>query len=262
MHNCIRILLLIVVCLSCKGYAGTATAPKVIAHRGASKEAPENTLSSFAKAIPIGVDAIEMDVHLTSDGVPIVIHDGIFGRTTDSAYLKRTIDLTAKEVKTLDVGAWNQERFKGEQIPTLEDVLRLVNGSVRMMVEIKKDNSPPKQIVQAVLENLKNYKGPVIIGSFSPEIVQEVMKKAPEYPVIGILEEPHMLAEFRKMQVKHLAIWFPLLSAGLIQQLHDEGIEVWTFTVDNPGLAKHLASIKVDGIITNDPRNIKQVLRE
>ena len=258
---CIRIMICLMLCLFYQECEGSAS-PKVIAHRGASKEAPENTLRSFAKAIPIEVDAIEFDVHLTRDGVPIVIHDGIFGRTTNGAYLKRTIDLNLSDVKALDVGVWINELFKGEQIPTLDEVLQLIQGSVKMMVEVKKDNSPPKQIAQKVLASLKNYTGPFAIGSFSPEILQEVMASEPDYPVIGILEEPEMLKKFLELPVKHLAIWFPLLSAELIQQLHDQGIEVWTFTVDNPGLAKFLASIDIDGIITNDPRNIKKALRD
>lgn len=237
-----------------------AAPPKIIAHRGVSKEAPENTLSAFAKAIPLGVDAIEFDVHLTKDNVPIVIHDGKFGRTADRGYLQRTTSLFLEQVKALDVGSWYDPFYIGERIPTLDEVLDLVQGSVRLMVEIKKDNSPAHQIVQAVITSLKKAKGPVVIGSFDPLIIEEVLRTAPEYPVIGIVEELDMLDKFKALSVKQIAIWYDLLSAELIQQFHDQEIEVWTFTVDNPGLAKFLVSINIDGIITNNPRAIKKAL--
>lgn len=251
-------LLLSAICLSTGTAWGQTSFPKVIAHRGASKEAPENTLIAFAKAISIGVDAIEMDIHLTSDGVPIVVHDGIFGRTTEGAYLKKTVDLTFEEVQSLDAGTWFGDAFNEERIPALDEVLQLSQSNVRLMVEIKNDNSSPKDLAQAVLSSLQNINIPVVIGSFDPLIIEEIQLNGPEFPVIGIVEDRQMLEKFRRMPVKHMAIWYPLLSAGLIQQLHEEGIEVWTFTVDNPGLAKYLASLGIDGIITNDPRKIKQ----
>ena len=259
MNSSMRRLLLTAACLSgtCNANAQIVS-PKVIAHRGASKEAPENTLSAFERAVSIGVDALEMDIHLTSDGVPIVVHDGFFGRTTDGAFMKRTIDLTLEEVKSLDAGAWFCDSFKEERIPAFEEVVKLAESDVRLMVEIKNDNSQPKDIVDAVFASLKDVKKSVLIGSFDPLIIEEARKKNSTYEIMGIIEEPHMVNTFRKMSVTHMAIWYPLLSAELIQQLHEENIEVWTFTVDNPWLAKYLAALGVDGIITNDPRKIKQ----
>lgn len=238
----------------------TEAATKVIAHRGVSKEAPENTLSAFAIAPSLEVDGMEFDVHLTKDSVPIVVHDGMFGRTTDGAFLKHSTDLNLDEVKSLDAGSWYSQQYAGEKIPTLDEVIELNNGKLLLMVEIKKDNSTPQQIVEAVLNSLKKVEGPYVIGSFDPLIVEEVMKLAPEYPVLGIVEEASMFAKFESLSIKHLAIWYQLLSEPLIQELHAKGIEVWTFTVDNPALAYYLSTINIDGIITNNPRTIKQAL--
>lgn len=261
MNYLLRFFFLAIWLFNC-GYTGREIhTPKVIAHRGVSIEAPENTLSAFAKAISIGADAIEMDVHLTADGVPIIIHDGILGRTTDGAFLKKTTEVTLKEIKSLDAGIWFDVKFKGESIPTLDEVFQLVNNAVPLMVEIKKDNSSAEVIVDAVLKSLQNFKTSVILGSFEPLIIEEILKKAPELPVIGIIEEADMLKKFREMPVKHLAIWYPLLSSELIQQLHNEGIDVWAFTIDNPRLAHFLASIKIDGIITNNSREIQRVFQ-
>lgn len=228
--------------------------PKIIAHRGASAEAPENTMSAFANAIPIGVDAIEFDVHLTCDEVPIIIHDFVLGRTADGGFLQRTTHLTFEEIRKIDVGAWFNPKFTGEKIPVLNEVLELAQGKARLMVEVKKDNSPPEQIARVVVDYLNRTPGDYLVGSFSPEIISEVKKLAPQYPVIGILETPDMLSVWRETGIKHLAIWYSLLTPEMIDDLHVDGIEVWTFTVDNPGLAKYLDSIGVDGIISNNPR--------
>ena len=237
-----------------------ASMPKIIAHRGASKEAPENTLTAFSTAIFLQPNALEIDVHLSKEGIPIVVHDGVFGRTTDGGFLQRTTELTLNEIKALDAGSWFDAHFLGENIPTLLEVLQLPRGAVDLMIEIKKDNSPAKEIATSVLAVLGKEKKGILLGSFDPFILQEILNQTTEYPVIGIVEEPHMLELFRKMGLKKLAIWYPLLDKQRIEQLHMEGIEVWTFTVDHPPFAQFLASIGVDGIITNDPRGIKRLL--
>jgi glycerophosphoryl diester phosphodiesterase len=234
--------------------------PKIIAHRGASAEAPENTLSAFANAISMGVDAIEFDVHLSQDKVPIIIHDFTFGRTTDGGFLTLTTHLPYETIRQFDVGSWYSSQFAKEKIPTLDEVLRLNQGQVPLMVEIKKQNSPAKEIAEVVINCLNETPGNYVVGSFSPQIIEEVRNLAPQYPVIGILEEIEMLQPFRDMKVKRLAIWYALLSRELIQELHEEGIEVWTFTVDNPPLAQYLESIGIDGIISNNPRLLKSKL--
>ncbi|MBZ0251997.1 MAG: hypothetical protein K8I02_01540, partial [Candidatus Methylomirabilis sp.] len=90
-----------------------------IAHRGASGECPENTLAAFGRALEIGVDMVEFDVHLSRDGVPVVIHDDDVRRTTDGRGLVK--DLTLAELRRLDAGGWKDARFAGERIPTLEE---------------------------------------------------------------------------------------------------------------------------------------------
>lgn len=230
--------------------------PKIIAHRGASAEAPENTMSAFANSIPMGVDAIEFDVHLTSDKIPIIIHDFKFGRTTNGGFLCRTTDLTWEEISTFDVGSWYNPKFANEKIPTLNQVLEIAQDKMLLMVEVKRENSPACEIAKIVVNELNQIPGNYIVGSFSPEIIKEVREMAPLYPVIGILEEPEMLQPFLDMNLNHLAIWYPLLSPELIESLHHSGIEVWTFTVDNPEFAQYLSHIGVDGIISNNPRGL------
>src|SRR6266704_6290544 len=109
--------------------------PLRIAHRGASARAPENTLAAFAEAVRLGANAIELDVHLTADGVPVVIHDGTVDRTTNGR--GEVAAMTLKDLRRLDAGAWFSSRFRGERIPTLEESLEFARGRCAMNVEIK-----------------------------------------------------------------------------------------------------------------------------
>ncbi|MDI9413653.1 MAG: glycerophosphodiester phosphodiesterase family protein [Bacillota bacterium] len=109
--------------------------PYVIAHRGASSLAPENTLAAINKAIELNADLIEIDVHLTRDGHPVVIHDKTVGRTTSGSGKVSRLSLT--QLKQLDAGSWFGEHFKGEKIPTLEEVLLICQNRIPLLVELK-----------------------------------------------------------------------------------------------------------------------------
>ena len=123
---------------------------EIIAHRGFSKKAPENTVSAVRMAIEHAVDYIEIDVHLTKDGVPVVIHDSILGRTTPHSTPQRISDLTLDNIKHLDAGALFDARYTGETIPTLDDILSIDWATSGLMIEIKKGHSPIKPLVTAV----------------------------------------------------------------------------------------------------------------
>ncbi len=230
---------------------------KLIAHRGASKEAPENTLASIHKALEIGVDLIEIDVHLTKDNVPVVIHDAILGKTTNNTLQERITHLTWAQVQQLDVGSWFGEAFAGEKIPSLEQVLAIDRGSTGLMIEIKKGHSSVKPLVSAVLDLVFKYKSPhYVIGSFSYHIVEELKKRWPECPICGIVEDFNMVSTFKEMNLPRVVLWHKLANPELIQSFHQENAEVWVYTVDDHA-AEALASFGVDGLITNDPRNLK-----
>ena len=117
-----------------------SSAPLVIAHRGASMYAPENTLAAFELAIEMGADAIELDTMLTADGIPIVIHDHSLDRTTDG--IGSVSSKTVAELKLLDAGSAFDIRFAGERIPTLEEVFSAVGKKIMINVELKNYVSP------------------------------------------------------------------------------------------------------------------------
>ena len=233
----------------------------LIAHRGVSKEAPENTLIAFKKAIELEVDFIELDVHLTKDGVPVVIHDALLGRTTNGDKARKVIETYLKDLSNLDAGQWFAPQFQGEKIPTLDEVLALPRGNTGLMIEIKKGFSPPKQIAQAVsnsVQNAQNAQG-IYVGSFSPIILEDLRLLMDNISLIGILEDASLLPNYSTMGLNHLAIWHKLLHPQMIEELHAERMKVWTFTVDDLPTVEFLLSIGVDGIITNDPRSLVNV---
>ncbi|MCI0545666.1 MAG: glycerophosphodiester phosphodiesterase, partial [Candidatus Rokubacteria bacterium] len=109
--------------------------PLVIAHRGASEEAPENTIAAFELALALGADGLEVDVHLSKDDQPVVIHDFTLERTTDGAGPVRA--LTARELKRLDAGGWMGTRFRGQRIQNLHEVLERFRDRTRCWIELK-----------------------------------------------------------------------------------------------------------------------------
>jgi glycerophosphoryl diester phosphodiesterase len=235
----------------------------LIAHRGASKIAPENTLSAIRKAIELSVDFIEIDVHLSKDGVPVVIHDAQPERTTNSKLGKLITEMTLAEIKTLDAGSWFGSSFKSEKIPTLQEVLDLKSPSIGLMIEIKKGRSHPKALVHAVYDliNRYTYQKDIIVGSFSPNIIDEIQTNYPNLSLIGIAEDFNMISHFRAKKLPRLALWYKLLTPDLMQKLHEENTNVWAFTVDEIKTAQFLLSIHVDGLITNDSSLMQEIKR-
>ncbi len=203
-----------------------------------------------------------MDVRLSLDGEPIIIHDVTTRRTTKEKHNQRVYEMTLEELQTLDAGAWFAEEYQGEKIPTLSQVLQLDFQETGLMLELKKDNHPAK-LVETVLSHLEHPSikvKHVILGSFSPEIVQEIQRQKKEAPVLGIVEKAAMIPAFKALNIKHLAIWYQLLTHDLIKSLHDEGIAIWAFTVDRPKVARFLTSLNVEGLICNNPTLITQAL--
>lgn len=228
----------------------------LIAHRGASKEAPENTISAFQRAVEMGADWIELDVHLSADNIPIVIHDPFLKRTTNSTTQERVTDLTYEQLKELDAGSWFSPNFKNEKIPTLDDVLALDRHRKGLMIEIKKGHTPSRPLVEAVLNciEMAPKAGPICVGSFSRHILEEIREHTIDIPLIGIIEDFNLVDQFLTMRLPRLAIWYKLLTPSLVDQIHAAGSKVWAFTVDDPQHAAFLISIGVDGLITNDPK--------
>ena len=154
--------------------------PWIVAHRGYRGLYPENTLAAFEGAITAGADMIELDVCLTRDRVPVVIHDKTLYRTTDGKGLVSEHSLS--ELKELDAGSWFSAEFKGEAIPTLEELLQLVRGKILVNIEIKQDSfespAPPDAIEVQICELVERLGmvDSVLISSFEHFIFPRILR--------------------------------------------------------------------------------------
>lgn len=232
---------------------------ELVAHRGASFEEPENTLSAFKRAIEIGVDFIELDVHLSKDGIPVVIHDATLSRTTDAKTLASVRDLSLIELKKLDAGAWFKGKKTSETIPTLEEVLKLPLNGTGLMIEIKEDIN--YDLSQAVIRLLNIYKPKkTLIASFSQETLAYFIREMPSQPLIGLAEKQEEMSLLKELPLRHWAIDHELFHGDIQSEIFD--IEkLWSFTVNDPKTAVKLLSLGVHGIITNHPQKLKTLPR-
>ena len=247
---------------------------RIIAHRGASAEAPENTLASFRRALALGVERIELDVRLTRDGVPVVIHDEALTRTTDGE--GKVDDRPLAEIRRFSAGAWFGARFTGERVPTLEEVYRLVAGRAEMNVEIKGAENGSCEIGLAALR-VALASGALdhsIFSSFEPKALEACRTKAHDARLALLVqpgdlvltgEDPEealqaavvgRVAPWRGLHLEAVNLHRSLACAPLVRVLHAQRWEVNVFTVDDPEEAKALAAREVDGLFTNDPARL------
>ncbi len=240
--------------------------PVVIAHRGSSAYAPENTLAAFQLAAEQEADAIELDVDLTRDGHVVVIHDATIDRTTDGH--GRVSDLTLEEIRRVDAGAWKDAAFKGERVPLLEEVFEAVGQRVLINVEIKgmalRGTGLEAQV--AALIEKHNLVDRVIISSFNPLALRR-LKHVNARQACGLLYAPDSPIFLRDA-------WFAPLIPGLnarhphhsqvnkavVDQLHAQGLAVNVWTVNQAGIAHAMAQAGVDGIIGDDPVLVREAL--
>ena len=222
----------------------------VYAHRGASAEAPENTLAAFRRAVDAGADGIELDVHLASDGVPVVIHDDTLDRTT--AGTGAVAAQRAALLQTLDAGAWFSPHFAGEPLPTLEETLRLLAGRLRINLEVKESRSG-----LAVLELLRAFPAAdVVISSFDHALLAALRRTSPDLPLAVLLEAGNWRRALARATALRASAFHPhvdLVSRPLLAACRRLHLPVYAWTVDDPGRARSLARIGVAGLFTNDP---------
>ncbi len=230
--------------------------PLIIAHRGASAYAPENTLSAFRKAVQMNSDGIELDVQLSKDGHVVVIHDLTVNRTSNgNGKVKK---LTLKQLKELDFGSWFSKEFKNERICTLEEVFNYLKDYKGLInVEIKKEwlqfNSIEKKVAGLIAKF--DLRDRTIVSSFSTLSLLK-MKRIDKDIQTGILYSSStkrliLFAEFFKMNAIHP--WYQNVTRDVKRIAVKDNLIINTYTVDEPSEMKKLADIGVDGIITNVP---------
>jgi len=212
-----------------------------IGHRGAKGHSPENTLASFEKAIALGVDMIELDVWLSSDKIPMVIHDETIDRTTSKMGL--VTDYNAKELQHLG-------------IPTLRDVFELVDNRCEINVEIK-TFSATQAVLNLIAKNTFD-QSKILISSFDWNALQEV-RFHDEDIRIGVLTETDLdlamaFAKFIKAEAIHP--YYHLLTAENVEKIKEKGFKVFPWTINEPEDITFVKSLEVDGIITDFPERL------
>ncbi|HHL52343.1 MAG TPA: glycerophosphodiester phosphodiesterase [Flammeovirgaceae bacterium] len=250
------------------GSVSTDRQTLMIAHRGASGVAPENTLASFAKALDQGADMLELDIHLSRDGIPVVIHDATLERTTNGH--GRVVEYDLAALKQLDAGSWFASEYAGEHIPTLDEVLTLVNGRAPVIIEFKWDKEegyyPQMAAKVAAIIRAHQASGWCWVQSYEQRYLDEMYRLLPEVPLvkcfIGVWSGPlgfyydtgFHWGNYRPANyLKGLNLYYRTLTRSQVARLHQAGLQVWSYTVNDPKNMNRQVNLGVDGIITNYP---------
>jgi glycerophosphoryl diester phosphodiesterase len=227
------------------------------AHRGASGLAPENTMAAMKKALTFPfVEWIELDVQLSKDGVPVVMHDDTVNRTTDRK--GRVADFTAAELASMDAGSWFSPEFRGEPVPTLEQVLELTAGKCRLNIELKTYGGRYPGIEAAVVGLLRRHDRirNSVITSFDPLALRRV-KEAESAIQTGLIIDaapPGLEQALARIGAAFLSIGWTRLTAERMAAFRKAGLEVMAWTVDRKPGMRRIAAMGEDIIIcTNYP---------
>lgn len=249
---------------------------EVHAHRGASGLAPENTLAAFRKALELGVDALEMDLHMTRDGVVVVIHDDLLDRTTDGRGAVEELSLA--EIRGYDAGSRFAPQFSGERVPTLKEVIELVqvsrNTRVRLDLELKfppDRRKAPADIEERILEILRGtgMVKRVNVISFHPTSLTKVKAMEPRIRtgllVGGDTAPQDPLALVRQYLADYYSPKFRHVTAKAVATLHQADIPIVPWTVNEVGEMRRLMALGIgtlsgDGIATDFPDRLLKLL--
>lgn len=254
---------------------------QIIAHKGASGLAPENTMASFKKALELGVDQIELDVRHTLDEEIVVFHDQRLDRiardTLGNPITGDVHDYTLEQIKQFDVGSWFDSKYKDERMPTLKEVLDYIDGRVTVLIEIKHMDHPhyhdfAEKLVDVVLKE-KNGEDWIILQSYEPQYLDEVHELDPlietkalivgedSAPLLAFYIETriHMGRAKESNRMKAINPQWETLSPRRIFQMHAKGYEVHAYPVNDREDMIKMLNAGVDGIITDYPDRALQL---
>jgi glycerophosphoryl diester phosphodiesterase len=234
------------------------TTPRVIGHRGAAGLAPENTPVSFRKAAELGVGWVEFDVHLSADGVPIVIHDDTLNRTTSGKGDVATLPVAA--LQELDAGAWFGKEFRGERVPTLEATITLLGKlGLGAIVEIKPSpghaEATAEAAVRLLLKRWPDHLPPPMVSSFEQEALERARMVAPGIAralLVGKISDDWQ-RDVDRLGCAALHANQRGLKAAEVAEVTGAGVPLFSYTVNSPKRAKELFSWGVAAIFSDRP---------
>lgn len=232
---------------------------KIYAHRGSSGTHPENTLAAFKEAARLPVYGVEFDVHLTKDRELVVIHDETINRTSNgSGFVK---DMTLEELRIYDFGSWFSEDYKGETIPTLEEVLQVfLEVHHHINIELKSDIFPYDGMEEQVLALVLSLQleSRVLISSFNHEAIRKVKRLQPELQTAVLFMETLVdpLAYVRNIPAEALHLFLPAAVRPFTKKVIEDGGIVRVFTVNEKEYVEALQEIGVHAIFTDFPEEM------
>jgi glycerophosphoryl diester phosphodiesterase len=246
------------------GTSGVNSQWRIVAHRGASTERPECTLSALGRAVEIGADAVEIDVRTSSDGVLFLLHDPTLDRTTDGTgpASRRTM----VELKKLDAGAWFNAAYRGERIPTLSEALRLSGGKIDVLLDLKEKGEP---FAKAVARDVRTYGDPArtIVGVRSVEQARLFRRLLPSSRQLGLLANPEEIEAYAAAGVETIRLWPHWLDAGggksLPERVRKSGARLHlNGKTGTPQEILPLLKYDPDVLLVDDPATLKATLDE
>ena len=243
--------------------------PLVIAHRGFSMVAPENTIPAFDLALGAGADLVELDYHHDKAGVPIVLHDATLDRTTDAKALFSGTKIEAKkfamaELQKLDAGKWFSERYAGTKIPTLSEALDFIQERGVTLIERKAGD--PAACVKLLRE--KNLVNEVIVQAFDWEYLADYHQLEPTQ-ILGALGPPGTFEGKKLTDAEKVlsptwidraaatgaraVVWNKSINPEAVKYAHGKNLKVWVYTINDPAVAEQMLAMGVNGIISDNP---------
>jgi glycerophosphoryl diester phosphodiesterase len=233
----------------------------VIGHRGAAAHAPENTLAGFACAARLGVRWIELDVQLTSDGVPVVFHDDQLDRTTDGHGL--LVEMSWADVRRLDAGLWFADRFAGERVPSLAEALSLLAKQGQgLCLEVKAGEALGAPTARAAVACLKQHwpaeAPPPMLSSFAKSALLALSEEAPAWPRGWLVDQPpsDWREEARRLGCGSLHVQQSALDEAVARAVKEEGLALLAYTVNDGARAQQLWGWGTDALFSDCPEQL------
>ena len=251
--------------------------PLIIAHRGASGAAPENTMEAFNLAWKLGADGIEGDFHLTHDGHIVAIHDADTGKVSGGKIKLLVKKVTLKELQGIDVGSWKDKKYSGTRIPTLEQVMDSVPDGKKFFIEIKCGTEIMAPLIKVLDQRIKE----------RPELANQISFIAFDYHVIKACRNqwPEIEANFLESYKKIKGTWMPeqndifqtlkmslasglgtqaneeVIDSGFVKRLRKDKLSFHCWTINDIKQARHFRDLGVDSITTDFPKRIREGLK-
>lgn len=252
-HNIKALLFFLLIFIFCNM---AVSAQEIIAHRGASYIAPENTLASVKLGYELNADAVEVDVHLSADNRIMVIHDADSKHTGGNPG-KVIRETNSEELRKFDVGSWKNAEYQGEKIPFIEEVLEIVPEGKLLVIELKSSSEIVPYLREVLIKS--GMQKQLILISFDKEAIIKAKSLMPNIPAYWLL---HNYKKYNLTQAIEIAktnnlqgldVYFKLVDEDFMKKMKAADLEVYVYTVNDPKVAKELSKLKVKGITTDRP---------